>query len=174
MKHLDVSQIQQIVDAMHSVDYSKGSVIIKERDVGTHVYVIEGTSQTSTTGWSEQTKQRKVMPNIRRRRDSTRQLSRVDVGGVYSQLVQDGFGLVKELKTKHVENLSSRVGCMNWKLGPDCRWVSTHHPTQLNSTKLASAVCRPIGLKLMGNFDPITLTVAKDFKTPNGDYFHEE
>jgi len=43
MKHLDFTQIQQIVDAMHLVDYSKGSVIIRERDVGTHVYVIEGT-----------------------------------------------------------------------------------------------------------------------------------
>ena len=42
MKHLDYSQTQQIVDAMHSVDYVKGSVIIKERDVGTHVFVIEG------------------------------------------------------------------------------------------------------------------------------------
>jgi len=46
MKHLDFSQIQQIVDAMHSVDYSKGSVIIKERDVGTHVFVIEGINYT--------------------------------------------------------------------------------------------------------------------------------
>jgi len=42
MKHLDYTQIQQIVDAMHAVDYAKGSVIIKERDVGTHVFVIEG------------------------------------------------------------------------------------------------------------------------------------
>lgn len=42
MKHLDLAQIQQIVDAMHSVDYIKSSVIIKERDVGTHVFVIEG------------------------------------------------------------------------------------------------------------------------------------
>ena len=42
MKHLDVTQIQQIVDAMHSVDYCKGSVIVTERDVGTHVYAIEG------------------------------------------------------------------------------------------------------------------------------------
>ena len=42
MKHLDVTQIQQVVDAMHSVEYGKDSVIIRERDVGTHVYVIEG------------------------------------------------------------------------------------------------------------------------------------
>jgi len=42
MKHLDLAQIRQVVDAMHSVDYTSGSVIIKERDVGTHVYVIEG------------------------------------------------------------------------------------------------------------------------------------
>ena len=46
MKNLDLTQIQQIVDAMHSVDYSKGSVIIKEHDVGTHVYVIEGIVHT--------------------------------------------------------------------------------------------------------------------------------
>jgi len=49
MKHLDLSQMKQIVDAMHSVDYSKGSVVIRERDIGTHVYVIEGTSYSVTT-----------------------------------------------------------------------------------------------------------------------------
>jgi len=52
MKHLDLSQIQQIVDAMHSVDYAKGSIIIKERDVGTHVYVVEGIILTQPCiGW---------------------------------------------------------------------------------------------------------------------------
>jgi len=43
MKHLDYTQIQQIVDAMHAADYAKDSVVIRERDVGTHVFVIEGT-----------------------------------------------------------------------------------------------------------------------------------
>ena len=42
MKHLDYAQIQQIVEAMHAVDYAKDSVVIKERDIGTHVFVIEG------------------------------------------------------------------------------------------------------------------------------------
>jgi len=49
MKHLDYTQIQHIVDAMHAVDYGKGSVVIKERDVGTHVFVIEGKHRVTVT-----------------------------------------------------------------------------------------------------------------------------
>jgi len=42
MKNLDVTQIREIVDCMYPVEYRKGSVIIKEGDVGSLVYVMEG------------------------------------------------------------------------------------------------------------------------------------
>ncbi|XP_026133739.1 cGMP-dependent protein kinase 1-like isoform X2 [Carassius auratus] len=41
MKNLEMSQIQEIVDCMHPVDYDKNSCIIKEGDVGSLVYVME-------------------------------------------------------------------------------------------------------------------------------------
>ncbi|XP_055518352.1 cGMP-dependent protein kinase 1-like isoform X1 [Leucoraja erinacea] len=41
MKNLEMSQIQEIVDCMHPVDYSKDSCVIKEGDVGSMVYVME-------------------------------------------------------------------------------------------------------------------------------------
>ncbi len=42
MKKLDVAQIREIVDCMHRVEYAKGDVIIREGDVGSLVYAIEG------------------------------------------------------------------------------------------------------------------------------------
>ncbi len=45
MKNLEMSQIQEIVDCMHPVDYDKNSCIIKEGDVGSLVYVMEGERQ---------------------------------------------------------------------------------------------------------------------------------
>ena len=42
MKNLELSQIQEIVDCMYPVEYSKESCIIKEGDVGSLVYVMEG------------------------------------------------------------------------------------------------------------------------------------
>jgi len=63
------------------------------------------------------------MPNIYRRRDSTVELSRV-VGG---------FGRRIENWTCWEFIQSSLL--QNWKLGHDCRRVSTHRPTQLNSTQ---------------------------------------
>jgi len=42
MKNLEMSQIQEIVDCMYPVDYEKNSCIIKEGDVGSLVYVMEG------------------------------------------------------------------------------------------------------------------------------------
>lgn len=42
MKNLEMGQIHDIVECMHPVEYSKGSVIIKEGDVGSLVYVMEG------------------------------------------------------------------------------------------------------------------------------------
>lgn len=42
MKNLEMSQIQEIVDCMYPVDYGKDSCIIKEGDVGSLVYVMEG------------------------------------------------------------------------------------------------------------------------------------
>lgn len=43
MKNLEISQIQEIVDCMYPVEYGKDSCIIKEGDVGSLVYVMEGT-----------------------------------------------------------------------------------------------------------------------------------
>ncbi|BFZ17666.1 hypothetical protein BsWGS_20704 [Bradybaena similaris] len=41
MKNLDMGQIREIVDCMHPVENPKGSIIIKEGDVGSLVYVME-------------------------------------------------------------------------------------------------------------------------------------
>lgn len=42
MKNLDITQIKEIVDCMYPVQYAAGSLIIKEGDVGSIVYVMEG------------------------------------------------------------------------------------------------------------------------------------
>lgn len=42
MKHLDSVQINEIVECMYPVEYAAGSLIIKEGDVGSIVYVMEG------------------------------------------------------------------------------------------------------------------------------------
>lgn len=42
MKNLEITQIREIVDCMYPVQYAKGSLIIKEGDVGSIVYVMEG------------------------------------------------------------------------------------------------------------------------------------
>uniref|UniRef100_A0A0K2SV27 Cyclic nucleotide-binding domain-containing protein n=1 Tax=Lepeophtheirus salmonis TaxID=72036 RepID=A0A0K2SV27_LEPSM len=41
MKNLELGQIQEIVDCMYVMKYSQGSLIIKEGDVGSIVYVME-------------------------------------------------------------------------------------------------------------------------------------
>lgn len=41
MKNLDINQIQEIVDCMYPVTCAEKSVIIKEGDVGSIVYVME-------------------------------------------------------------------------------------------------------------------------------------
>uniref|UniRef100_A0A1B0FRC2 Cyclic nucleotide-binding domain-containing protein n=1 Tax=Glossina morsitans morsitans TaxID=37546 RepID=A0A1B0FRC2_GLOMM len=41
MKNLDIAQIQEIVDCMYPVKYAAKSLIIKEGDVGSIVYVME-------------------------------------------------------------------------------------------------------------------------------------
>ncbi|XP_047522020.1 cGMP-dependent protein kinase, isozyme 2 forms cD4/T1/T3A/T3B isoform X3 [Pieris napi] len=41
MKNLEMTQIREIVDCMYPVEYAAGSVIIKEGDVGSIVYVME-------------------------------------------------------------------------------------------------------------------------------------
>lgn len=43
MKNLEMTQIREIVDCMYPVEYAAGSLIIKEGDVGSIVYVMEGT-----------------------------------------------------------------------------------------------------------------------------------
>lgn len=42
MKNLDINQIREIVDCMYPVQYAEKSLIIKEGDVGSIVYVMEG------------------------------------------------------------------------------------------------------------------------------------
>lgn len=42
MKNLESTQIREIVDCMYPVQYAAGSLIIKEGDVGSIVYVMEG------------------------------------------------------------------------------------------------------------------------------------
>lgn len=37
-----MSQIQEIVDCMYPVEFARGACIIKEGDVGSLVYVMEG------------------------------------------------------------------------------------------------------------------------------------
>merc|ERR1719328_739009 len=41
MKNLESAQIKEIVDCMYPMEYAKGSLIIKEGDVGSIVYVME-------------------------------------------------------------------------------------------------------------------------------------
>jgi len=47
MKNLEMTQIREIVDCMYPVQYAAGSLIIKEGDVGSIVYVMEGESRLS-------------------------------------------------------------------------------------------------------------------------------
>jgi hypothetical protein len=42
MKNLEMTQIREIVDCMYPEAYKTGSIIIKEGDVGSIVYVLEG------------------------------------------------------------------------------------------------------------------------------------
>ncbi|KAL0274711.1 UNVERIFIED_CONTAM: hypothetical protein PYX00_002774 [Menopon gallinae] len=42
MKNLEMTQIRETVDCMYPVEYAAGSLIIKEGDVGSIVYVMEG------------------------------------------------------------------------------------------------------------------------------------
>lgn len=49
MKNLDIAQIQEIVDCMYPVKYAAKSLIIKEGDVGSIVYVMEGKFQKCYT-----------------------------------------------------------------------------------------------------------------------------
>ena len=42
MKNLELPQIREIVDCMYPVEYKTDSMIIKEGDVGSLVYVMEG------------------------------------------------------------------------------------------------------------------------------------
>ena len=48
MKNLELSQIQEIVDCMYPVEYEMDSCIIKEGDVGSLVYVMEGMTHAGT------------------------------------------------------------------------------------------------------------------------------
>lgn len=48
MKNLELSQIQEIVDCMYPVDYGNDACIIKEGDVGSLVFVMEGEGKKMT------------------------------------------------------------------------------------------------------------------------------
>lgn len=48
MKNLEPAQIDDIVDCMYPVNYTEGSVIIKEGDVGSIMYVLGGISKDSS------------------------------------------------------------------------------------------------------------------------------
>uniref|UniRef100_A0A8C6UDW6 cGMP-dependent protein kinase n=1 Tax=Neogobius melanostomus TaxID=47308 RepID=A0A8C6UDW6_9GOBI len=50
MSNLEASQIQEIVDCMYPVEYAKHSLIIKEGDVGSLVYVLAGKSENALLG----------------------------------------------------------------------------------------------------------------------------
>ncbi|KAJ2945573.1 hypothetical protein O0L34_g395 [Tuta absoluta] len=50
MKNLEMTQIREIVDCMYPVEYAAGSLIIKEGDVGSIVYVMEGQCWFSSIG----------------------------------------------------------------------------------------------------------------------------
>ena len=56
MKNLELPQINEIVDCMYPVDYKEDSLIIKEGDVGSIVYVMEGTSLVSVPSASSLTR----------------------------------------------------------------------------------------------------------------------
>lgn len=51
MKNLELSQIQEIVDCMYPVEYGKDSCIIKEGDVGSLVYVMEGMVENANSSF---------------------------------------------------------------------------------------------------------------------------
>ena len=42
MKNFEATQVTEIVDCMYPIEYAKGALIIKEGDVGSIVYVMEG------------------------------------------------------------------------------------------------------------------------------------
>jgi len=48
MKNLDLTQIREIVDCMYPVKYPAKNLIIKEGDVGSIVYVMEGEFKDET------------------------------------------------------------------------------------------------------------------------------
>lgn len=58
MKNLDMTQIREIVDCMYPVQYAAKSLIIKEGDVGSIVYVMEGECaraiEKNKTCWSRE------------------------------------------------------------------------------------------------------------------------
>ena len=49
MKNLEPTQITEIVDCMYPMEYAKGALIIKEGDVGSIVYVMEGQNRKFMT-----------------------------------------------------------------------------------------------------------------------------
>jgi len=46
LKNLSTANISEIVDCMYPVEYKKDSMIIKEGDVGSRVYFMEGERMT--------------------------------------------------------------------------------------------------------------------------------
>ena len=46
LKHLSETNIREIIDCMYMVEFKKDTMIIKEGDVGSRVYVLEGNTPT--------------------------------------------------------------------------------------------------------------------------------
>lgn len=44
LKNLDSSQVREIVDCMYSQYFTKGTMVIREGEVGSHLYVSAGNS----------------------------------------------------------------------------------------------------------------------------------
>ncbi|MPD05814.1 cGMP-dependent protein kinase 1 [Portunus trituberculatus] len=42
LKNLEIGQVKEIVESMYSVTYEEGSLIIKEGDIGSMLYIMEG------------------------------------------------------------------------------------------------------------------------------------
>jgi cGMP-dependent protein kinase len=61
MKNLEMTQIREIVDCMYPVEYIAGSLIIKEGDVGSIVYVMEGKASFRTLYFILNTSKNNVM-----------------------------------------------------------------------------------------------------------------
>ncbi len=81
MKNLEMGQIKEIVDCMYPVEFRKDSMIIREGDVGSLVYVMEGEREgrkdkENKEGRKEGRKERKKERKKDRKKESKKKKSR--------------------------------------------------------------------------------------------------